>query len=141
MISPPFRVYKRFPSFKPNSIALPSCIDTVQIVCMCVCMCSNYRVFPTWRWNTLHQSTCTCSTLTLISIQRNLLTCIHTYITYTHSSYMTLIGVHELCSRAQPNYCHVNNLFACDPLSSSGYLMITYTHPVASNLLIIAIGD
>ena len=52
---------------------------------------------------------------------------------------MTLIGVHELCGRVHPDYCHVSNLFAHDPLSSSGYLMITYAHPVASNLPIVVI--
>ena len=32
-------------------------------------------------------------------------------------------------------YVHVNILLAHDPLSSSGYPMITYTHPVADNFL------
>ena len=35
-----------------------------------------------------------------------------------------------------PQLCHVTDLFAHDPLSSSGYPMITYTHPLASNLSI-----
>ena len=41
---------------------------------------------------------------------------------------MTLIGVHEMHGRLN------NDLFAHDPLPSSGYPMITYAHPVASNL-------
>ena len=32
--------------------------------------------------------------------------------------------------------CYVTNLFAQDPISSSGYPMITYTHPIASLTLV-----
>ena len=59
----------------------------------------------------------------------------HTY-THTHSSYMTLIGVHEMHGRMHSNSCHVTDLFVRDPLSSSDYPMIVYTgtHPITDNL-------
>ena len=47
---------------------------------------------------------------------------------------MTSIGVHELHGRMHPNYGHVTNLFSDDPLSPSGYLIVTSTHIVAGNL-------
>ena len=43
--------------------------------------------------------------------------------TLTHNSYVTLIGMHP----------SITNLFADDPLSPPGYLMVTSTHPVAGN--------
>ena len=51
-----------------------------------------------------------------------------------YNTYMTLIGVHEMHDRVHPNQCHVTDLFVRDPISSSGYPMIIYTHPIADNL-------
>ena len=48
-----------------------------------------------------------------------------------NNSYMTFIGVHEMHGRMHPNKCHITILLAHDPLSSSAYLVITYTPPVA----------
>ena len=52
---------------------------------------------------------------------------------HVHSSYMTLIGVHEMHGRMHPNQGHVTILFAVDPLSLFGYLTVSSTHPVTSN--------
>ena len=62
---------------------------------------------------------CTCMEATQVPAQAYLHTDIH-----KHSSYMTLIGVHEMHGRVHPNQYHVTDLFVYDPPSSSGYPMI-----------------
>ena len=52
-----------------------------------------------------------------------------------YSSYMTLIGVHEMHGRMHPNYGHVTNLFAVSLLSQLAYLTVSHTHPLARNKL------
>ena len=52
------------------------------------------------------------------------------YNVHVHSSYMTLIWVHELHGQIHPNQDHVTDLFANDPLSLFGYLTVSPTHPV-----------
>ena len=46
----------------------------------------------------------------------------------------TIIRVPEVHGRMYPNLCYVTILLAHDPLSSSAYPVIAYTHPVANNL-------
>ena len=50
-----------------------------------------------------------------------------------HSSYLTVIVVHEMHSRMHHNHCQITNLLAHDPPSSLAYLMMTHPLPLASN--------
>ena len=50
------------------------------------------------------------------------------------SSYMTLIGVHEMHGRVHPNQCHVTDLLVVDLCSLLAYFMTTHPLPVASKL-------
>ena len=50
-----------------------------------------------------------------------------------NSSYMTLIGVHEMHGQM---HSHVTNLFAVSRLSQLAYLTVSHTHPLACNKLL-----
>ena len=52
---------------------------------------------------------------------------------HVYSSYMALIGVHEMHGWMHPDQGHVTNLFAVAPLLLFGYLTVSPTHPVTSN--------
>ena len=57
----------------------------------------------------------------------------HTH-THVHSSYMTLIGVHEIHGRVHPKH-HVTDMLVIDLHSSSlAYFMMTYPLPMAGKL-------
>ena len=51
-----------------------------------------------------------------------------------HSSYMTLIGMHEMHGRVYPNKCYVTDLLVVDLRSSLAYFMMTHPLPVAGKL-------
>ena len=46
---------------------------------------------------------------------------------WTHNSYLTVIGVHEMHGRIHPNYCQITILLVVDLCSSLAYFM---THPL-----------
>ena len=56
------------------------------------------------------------------------------YIYYVHSSYMTLIGMHEMHGRVNPNQRHITDLLVIDSHSSLAYLMMTHPLPIAGKL-------
>ena len=59
-----------------------------------------------------------------------------TVVTYTHNSYLTVIGVHEMHGRMHPNYCQITILLVVDLCSSLAYFMMTQPLPIASKLSI-----
>ena len=52
---------------------------------------------------------------------------------HTCSSYITVIGVHEIHGQMHPNG-YVTNLFAVSLLSQLAYLTVSHTHPLASKM-------
>ena len=62
---------------------------------------------------------------TLQLVARQLPTNTHTH-TYTHNSYLTVIGVHEMHGRMHPNYWQITILLVVDLCSSLAYFMMTH---------------
>ena len=60
---------------------------------------------------------------------------------HTHSSYMTLIGVHKMHGRVHRNLCHVTGLLVVDLRSSLANLTTTHPLPIASKLKVRLLGN
>ena len=75
----------------------------------------------------LRSAKCTCIRLALTTTR-----CYHNC--YTHNSYLTVIGVHEMHGRMHPNYCQITILLVVDLRSSLAYFMMTHHLPIAGKL-------
>ena len=59
--------------------------------------------------------------------------------TYTHNSYLPVIGVREMHGRMHPNYWQIIVLLVVDLCSSLAYFMMTQPIPIAGKLPIKAL--
>ena len=79
------------------------------MLCMHACVSAHMCVYA-------HMCVCVC-VFECVCLCLYVCVCVHVCM-HTRSSYLTVIGVHEMHGQMHPNYCQITNLLVVDPLSS-----------------------